>query len=201
MQRNISDNVLGQSLNPLKNSFGVESVDCSADFNNMLNKLDKLKILYDRESVDADMMRYIPGLSKIFYQGQLDGVKTKKAYAISTYTDKNILEFNINLAKNHYTNFSSTLICLPVKILKNTNENANLHDDMITVNNFFMHWLKEVDIKRYGDHIPVLPLNNILEVYKYSDTILKHIPDKSLKTFQSDLLYSNKKFVLTGNRD
>ena len=43
----------------------------------MVNKLDKLKILYDRGSMDADMMRHIPGLSKIFYQGQLDGVKTK----------------------------------------------------------------------------------------------------------------------------
>ena len=26
--------------------------------------------------MDANMMRYIPGLSKTFYQGQLDGVKT-----------------------------------------------------------------------------------------------------------------------------
>ena len=78
MQKNISNNVqLGKSLNPLKDSLGVESVDYSADFNNMVNKLDKLKILYDRGSMDADMMRHIPGLSKIFHQGQLDGVKTK----------------------------------------------------------------------------------------------------------------------------
>ena len=68
---------LGQSLNPLKDSLGVESVDYSADFNNMVNKLDKLKMLYDRGSMDADMMRHIPGLSKIFYQGQIDGLKTK----------------------------------------------------------------------------------------------------------------------------
>ena len=47
MKRNINNNVqLGQSLKPLKDSLGVESVDYSADFNNILNKLDKLKILY-----------------------------------------------------------------------------------------------------------------------------------------------------------
>ena len=70
--------------------------------------------------MDADMMRYIPGLSKIFYQGQLDGVKTKKTYASLADTDRNILEFNINLTKNHYINFSSILICLPIKIKKIT---------------------------------------------------------------------------------
>ena len=124
MQRNINGNVqLGQPLNPFKDSLGVESVDYLADFNNILNKLDKLKLLHDRGSMDADMMRYIPGLSKVFYQGQLNGVKTRKTYASLTYTDKNILEFNINLTKNHYTNFSSMIIGLLIKILKNTNEN------------------------------------------------------------------------------
>ena len=51
MKRNINNNVqLGQSWKPLKDSLGVESVDYSADFNNILNKLDKLKILYSRVS-------------------------------------------------------------------------------------------------------------------------------------------------------
>lgn len=43
----------------------------------MLSKLDKLKLLFDCGSMDVDMMRYIPGLVKIFYQGQLDSVKAK----------------------------------------------------------------------------------------------------------------------------
>lgn len=38
--------------------------------------------------MDADLLRYIPGMSKIFYQGQIDNITTKKAYAFSTYTDK-----------------------------------------------------------------------------------------------------------------
>lgn len=59
---------------------------------------------------------------------------------------------------------------------------------MITANNLFGHWLKEVHIKRYGDDIPTLPLHNVLEVYRYLDAISKHAPDKSLERFQSDLL-------------
>ena len=49
--------------------------------------------------------------------------------------------------------------------------------------------------------MPILPLNNILEVYRYPDAILKHMPNKSLEAFQSDLLYSNKKVLLKGGRD
>ena len=64
---------LGQSLNPLKDSLEVEPVDYSPDFNDMLNKLNKLKILHNRRSMDADVMRYVSRLSIIFYQGQLDG--------------------------------------------------------------------------------------------------------------------------------
>ena len=64
---------LGQSLNPLKDKLEVEPVDYSPDFNDMLNKLNKLKILHNRRSMDADVMRYVPRLSIIFYQGQLDG--------------------------------------------------------------------------------------------------------------------------------
>ena len=39
--------------------------------------------------MDADMMRYIPALAKIFYQGQFEDVKTEKTYTSPTHTDKN----------------------------------------------------------------------------------------------------------------
>ena len=43
MQFQINDNVqLAQSLNPLNDVVKVQSIDYSADFNDMLNKLDKL---------------------------------------------------------------------------------------------------------------------------------------------------------------
>ena len=63
------------------------------------------------------------------------------------------------------------------------------------------HWIKEIDIKQYGDDIPVLPLTNTVEVYKYSDAMLKHIPDDALDVVQYELLCSNKKVQICGNRD
>ena len=64
------------------------------------------------------------------------------------------------------------------------------------VNNFFAHWIKELNIKRYGDDIPILPLTNTVEIYKYSHAILKHMESDALKTFQNNFLYSKKKVSL-----
>ena len=60
---------------------------------------------------------------------------------------------------------------------------------------------KELNIKRYGDNIPILPLTNTVEIYKYSDAILKHMERDALKTFQNDLLYSNNKVSLPTGED
>ena len=69
---------LGENLNPLDDATGVDTVDFSADIDNLLTKLDKLTDLYDSGKVDADILRYTPGISKIMYQGQIDWIKTKK---------------------------------------------------------------------------------------------------------------------------
>lgn len=70
---------------------------------------------------------------------------------------------------------------------------------MVMVSNFSALWLKEVDIKRYGGDLQILPIGNTTELYKYSDEILEHMPKDSLKTFENTLLYFKKKFVLEGN--
>ena len=59
--------------------------------------------------------------------------------------------------------------------------------------------IKEIDIKRYGDDIPILPLTNMADIYRYSDKILKHMPKDALKLIQNDLSYSKKKAVIPGN--
>ena len=38
-------------------------------------------------------------------------------------------------------------------------------------------------------------------MYKYSDVMLKHMPDDALNVIQYELLYSNKKVQIRGNRD
>ena len=190
---------MGQSLDPLQDATGVDSVDISADIDNLLKKLDKLSTLYEKGRIDSDLLRYIPGMSKIMYQGQIDWIQTKKAYASSTYTDKQILEFSIELTKNHYMNFSNMVLCLPITFRKSTNKAQAIDVEMITVNDFFAHWIKDTSSKRYGDDIAILPINTTLYIYRYSEAMLKHLPDEVLETFQHELLYSKKKVIIKGN--
>ena len=65
-------------------------------------------------------------------------------------------------------NFRNVHLVFPMKIRKSSDNNDNLDVTLITVNNFFAHWIKEIDIKRYGDDISILPLTNTVEIYKYS---------------------------------
>ena len=117
---------MGENLNPIEDATGVDAVDFSNDIDNLIGKLDKLTDPYDTCKVDADMLRYIPDMSKIMYQGQLDHIETKKCYAESTYTNKEIIEFNLNITANHYVNFSNMVLCLPVTFRKkNSKYNSN----------------------------------------------------------------------------
>ena len=68
------------------------------------------------------------------------------------------------------------------------------------VNNFFAHWIKEVDIKLYPDDIRILPINNTVDIYRYSEKMLKHSPAKSLDTLKETLLYDKTKVILPGGR-
>ena len=190
---------MGENLNPTEDATGVDAVDFSTDIDNLIGKLDKLTDLYDICKVDADMPRYIPGMSRIMYQGQLDHIETKKCYAESTYTNKEIIEFNLNITANHYVNFSNMVLCLPVTFRKKTANTTAINRDLIPVNNFFAHWIKDVIVRRYGNDVVILPINTVLEVYRYSEAMLKHLPDDVLATFQDQLLYNKKKLIIKGN--
>ena len=100
----------------------------------MLTKLDKLDKLYGRGSMEFDFIRYLQGLDKVFYQGQISGVQTKMKYADPNYTDKSTLEFNVVLTANQYTNFNRIHISLPIKVKSKTNNNNDIETGLITVN-------------------------------------------------------------------
>ena len=111
MQAAASEKVkLGANLNPLQDASGVDSVDFSADIDDLIGKVSKLKALYERGEVDADILRYVPGMNKIMYQGQIDYIDTKKTYAASTYMDMEQMEFTIELTADHYLNFSNIIL-------------------------------------------------------------------------------------------
>ena len=201
MQRDVPINPPATSLNPLKDAVGVTSVDYSAQFDGLVKKADNLQNFIERGQAEGPLLRYLPGLAKPLYQGQIKGTIEKRAYADDTYKDLKTAEFNIQLSSNQYMNFHNVHLVFPMKIKKSTNVANNLTATDITVNNFFAHWIKEIDIKRLGDDTPILPTTNTVEIYKYSDAILKHIPKNALAVIENDLLYSKKKVTLPVGED
>ena len=137
-------------------------------------------------------------MATVSRQGQIYTIIPKKAYASTNYTDKKTLEFNILLASNTYTNYSSLMIVLPVQIKEATDASGDIDAILITVNFFFAHWLKEVDIKPYPDDIRILWTNNTIAIYRYSEKMLKHLPAKALDTIKETLLYHKTKIIIPG---
>ena len=201
MQKETPQTHPSTTLNPLKDAIGVVSVDYSSQYNALSKKVENLKNFVENGSAEAGMLDYLPGLAEPKYQGQLKGINERKVYADETYVGQKIAEFNIQLSNNEYMNFHNLQIVFPMKIKKKTNVNNDLDATLITVNNFFAHWIKEIDIKKLGDDQPILPTINTVEIYKYSDQILKHLPKDSLKLIGNDLLYSKKKVKLPTGED
>ena len=72
------------------------------------------------------------------------------------------------------------------------NNAADIDADLITVNNFFAYWVKEISITRYSSNKELPPTFSPLEIYQYSDSMLKHLPADSLKTISKTLLYDKQ---------
>ena len=56
-------------------------------------------------------------------------------------------------------------------------------------------------MRRYGNDMRILPTNNTVYIHRYSDVLLKHMPDDALKTYDETLLYSKKAVKLANNVD
>ena len=72
---------------------------------------------------------------------------------------------------------------------------------MMTVNNFFGHWFTDIDIRRYPDDMRILPTNNSIDIYQYSNAQMKYLPEKSVKKLLKTMLYSNKPVYLAKDVD
>ena len=77
---------------------------------------------------------------------------------------------------------------------------ADIDATMTVVNNFFTHWLKEVDIKVYPDKIHILPTNKTVDIYRYSEKMLKQLIYKALSTIEDTLLYSREEVVIPNGK-
>ena len=63
---------------------------------------------------------------------------------------------------------------------------------MITVNNFFAHWVKKISVTKYGSDKELPSTFTPWELYQYSDGMLKHLPSDALKTVAKTLLYDKQ---------
>ena len=202
MQREIGNSYYpGANTNPLRDIAHVPSIDNVSSLDNAIKKVDLLGNLWEYGKTEASLSRYIPGTTKPSRQGQIATIEEKRAYCDDTYKDQRNLEFVIELSAGRYTNYSTMQVVLPVYFRKNSAATTDIADDVITVNNFFARWLKEINIVRYPDDITILPSNTTVPIADYSANILKHMHDDQLNTIKKTLLYSKKKVSLSGNRD
>ena len=75
-----------------------------------------------------------------------------------------------------------------MKFKSKANNNNDLVAGTVTVNNFFAHWIREINIVRYGDEKPIFLTTNMVDVYRYLDELLKHAKGR--------LDYNRKQFTL-----
>ena len=54
---------------------------------------------------------------------------------------------------------------------------------------FFAHWIGEIEMKRLADNLHIIP-TLLIDIYRYFDSVVKHMPQDSLKTSEKHFLYS-----------
>ena len=80
----------------------------------------------------------------------LDDIKTVEQVAHPSYKDIETFDFQLLLDKNLYKNLNSLHFVFTLRIRKATDGTAQIEANMMTVNNFFARWIKEINITKYG---------------------------------------------------
>ena len=150
MQREISDKVLlDKNVSPFENTGESDAIDRAvSNCNDAKEKVKKIRELIKTGNYDTDIAKYIPGVLEIKYQGMLEDIDTREKVPHSSYKDIDKLDFQILLMDNYYVNPSSIYICFPMKIRKSTCQTTDIDSDLITVNIFFAHLIKEISITK-----------------------------------------------------
>ena len=63
-----------------------------------------------------------------------------------------------------------------MKIKRSSKEAIEIDGDLITVNNFFAHLIKEISVRKYGSDKELILMFSPYEIYQYSNSMLKHLP-------------------------
>ena len=141
----------------------------------------KISELISTGKYDEDIAKYIPGLLELKFQGIFEDIDTREKVVHSSYTDMEEFDFQILLTDNYYINPKSIHICFHKKIKRKNQCCYDIDADLITVNNFFAHFVKEISITKYGSDKELIPIFSPCQIYQYSDGMLKHLPKDVLK--------------------
>ena len=190
MQRHVSDKAfLGQNVSPFDNTRESDTIDRTAwHYNDAKEKVPKNREFIKTGNYDADIAKYIPGVFKTKVQGMLEDINTREKLAHPSYKDMEELDFQISLTNTYYVNPSDVHLCFPIKIKKSSNKASDVDDDLITVNNFFAHLIKEISIAKCGSDKELILTISPYEIYQYSDSMLKYLPKDALKKLEKTLL-------------
>ena len=129
------------SLNPLKDMAKADKVDYSTDFDNLYSKMDDFDKFFRTGKVSYNMLRYIPGLAKVGYQGQLHSAEMKRKYADDTYKSKKVIKFNAQLKKGHYANFQNDHLSFHLKIKLAADKDNDITAGVIKKNETVRNWI------------------------------------------------------------
>ena len=183
MQREIGNKVfLGQTVSLFDDIGNSSAIDRTAsNYTDAKEEVRKIRELTSTGKYEADIAKYIPGILELKFQGMLEDIDTRGKVTHPSYKDMRELDFQVLLTDNYYINPNSIHLCFPMKIKKATNEATDIDGDLITVNNFFTHLIKEISITKYGSDKEIIPTFSPYEIYQYSDSMMKHLPKDSLK--------------------
>ena len=84
------------------------------DFEKANLKVKKIRRFIEREIYNADIAQYIPGTLDLVFHGMIEKIMTNEQPAGPSYKDKEVLDFELKLDNNFYTNLKSFHICFPV---------------------------------------------------------------------------------------
>ena len=118
------------------------------------------------------------------FKGMLENIDTREKVAHPSYKDIDELEFQILLTDNYYVNSSNIHLCSRMKIKRSSKEAIEIDGDLITVNNFFAHLIKEISVRKYGSDKELILMFSPKEIYQYSNSMLKHLPKDELKMLE-----------------
>ena len=111
----------------------------------------------------------------------IENIKTIEQPTNTTYKDKKTFDFELILDKNYYTNLKCLHSCFPVRFRKLSDATQDLDPNLLLVNSFFAHWIKEIDVTKYGTNKSLIPTTTPQEVYRYSDAVLRRLLKNTLK--------------------